>query len=75
MNGEVIDIKTDSAEHNFVRESAAAPLVNAETPRYAAGVVSVRDMGKSYEASIPVLLHLDHTTAKSASGYYLVSYT
>lgn len=69
LNGKEV-LVVGKTNYNVVNESSVAPLVNAETPRYAAGDVVLRDTGDEFEISIPVRIHLDFTTPKSDKGYF-----
>jgi hypothetical protein len=72
LSGSVVSVEGKSG-YNIVNESSVAPLINAKTPRYAAGVVVLRDAGNEFEITIPIRIHLDFTTPKSDTGYLLVA--
>ena len=55
LNGSEVAIPSKT-RYNFCNESSVAPLVNAETAKYAGGIVEVRDLGPAYSIVVPIKL-------------------
>jgi hypothetical protein len=72
LSGQEVSVDSKTT-YKFVNESSVAPLVNADTPFYAAGNAEIRDTGKEYLIDIPIKIHNDFTTKKSDSGYIHVT--